>query len=921
MKAKRAPHLQRACSNQTIISSLKATKMISSKCVLPAELISTILEILPIPDLMRFARASKRMQEMVYEDSRWVQRLRAMGAWNEGEARKRIKKYLELPKGMRPIIDKEEAKRVGIGVDAGQISNPRITRTALFNADMRGNNEDSEDEQFKFVVNSPNHDISTIRFEILTEKNTALAQVLPWLDANLDPEIRLNVFLHVNSNRGLARFEYAKIYAALSRFYNELVMAESLTNLDIFRIYSNPESQAQILAHLQRFSKSDWGMGWKQREEKLLRVVENVEQKFLREFTHGYMVGDVDGKMRRYAQSLTVLNGGNAAIEKFVQNNLVFSNTDIIGSPMDCINLASVGSIYLVPFQELLEKFGRILNEQADIIDRVFLPGVDIFLILLDKFVDKILAKYILPLLYEVHKRDTDSYVKALPSLLEQSVRFGLSLKQTRNSSKNFPEEVKAIIVKIFESQTDCYLEQELENFKKCAEGEVSEWENKLSAYHATTESFFMGNFNRQSDKKDFLSSFKKVVMMPVNAFPLGSTFNTKPTQTQLVSNKTTLQAPISPLSSAPYSPKFTRSHLFSSTTTAPKDELAAKVALMASRLEGIRSLVSIEVALNLTHAAKESIERAALLISLSGQAGEKAREQCSIIFMQLLQILGQRHVKSGFDKAVDHLLNYKRREAMEYHQGVAPLVTFLELVNVGDLISQMIDVFYEQQLCGNKIIDRNDCFNIAVKAKNKFEKMLDERVAAGLNRGIDVLMTEVEFILATLQLPTDYNPAPTSDGNFEVGPSKAAEMVVNLVKNHMNMLVESTDKNTLDVFNQEVGLRLFSVLCRHLERQRISVDGSMRLISDMNVFFLFIKTLKNKELLEYFKALKALSQIYMISPVHAKEMAEVIADTGRFGRCFRAEEVYKFAERRADWYSVKKDVEKAMYGFGCGIM
>jgi len=63
------------------------------------------------------------------------------------------------------------------------------------------------------------------------------------------------------------------------------------------------------------------------------------------------------------------------------------------------------------------------------------------------------------------------------------------------------------------------------------------------------------------------------------------------------------------------------------------------------------------------------------------------------------------------------------------------------------------------------------------------------------------------------------------------------------------------------------------------------------------------------------------LSQIYLIGPGHAKDMAAIIADGDRFGGIFRAEEVYEFAERRADWYNVKRDVERAMYGFGCMVM
>lgn len=94
-----------------------------------------------------------------------------------------------------------------------------------------------------------------------------------------------------------------------------------------------------------------------------------------------------------------------------------------------------------------------------------------------------------------------------------------------------------------------------------------------------------------------------------------------------------------------------------------------------------------------------------------------------------------------------------------------------------------------------------------------------------------------------------------------------------------------------------------------------------MQLLSDMNHYFTYIQTLRNQDLLQYFAALRELSQIYLIDPSDAKEMATIIADGDRFHGIFRAEEVYEFAERRADWYQVKRGVERAMYGIGCDIM
>ena len=88
-----------------------------------------------------------------------------------------------------------------------------------------------------------------------------------------------------------------------------------------------------------------------------------------------------------------------------------------------------------------------------------------------------------------------------------------------------------------------------------------------------------------------------------------------------------------------------------------------------------------------------------------------------------------------------------------------------------------------------------------------------------------------------------------------------------------------------------------------------------------MNAYNSYIISLRNKSLNQYFSALRELSQIYLIAPTHAKEIATIIADSDRYHGIFRAEEVYEFAERRADWFSVKGQVEKQMYGVGCDVM
>ncbi|KAJ4411087.1 F-box protein: endocytic membrane traffic, recycling ReCYcling 1 [Didymella pomorum] len=903
-----------------VLASLRTTQMVDeSKAILPAELINTILDYLPVTDMFSFARTSKRMQEMVYDDTRWIQRLKSMGCWNDVEAKQRFEE------AMRRKLEREkaeEAQRTGVsgpgaaaGLGIGGVEPPRGSMT-LFDAD--------EDIQRQSLEQKGRARSSTLdkgfNDMTLTPTFTAPQARSPMID----PQAALKVISGVRSIRGRARQEYGMVYGALAPYYFDLARSRSHTDPVLFRTYRDPEQQAIMLAQLKTFAKSDFAQGWSQREEKLDTMTGIFENAVLREFETGCEEKDYDGRMKRFASVLYHLNGGAACLDSFIHNHPMMLDKEKLGNPRDCLPNLSSAQLTLEPSREFFHGLAIALNEETSIIDRVFPPSFDVLQPFLERVAEDIISEYITSLFDEAHDVSTDVYLKAVAGIFDQASQLAISLKPTKGSKANFQEEAIRIISQCFEQHIDLYLQEELDFFKRKSVEQVEAWEKRLNEEEQTTETFYMSNVNRKAAKQDFLSSFKKVVMMPVNVLPtIGGSGSRNsvvaaPTPAVAVNGNGGLETPIrsdTPSGDGARSPGL----------QAPTSELAAKAAIMNSRLEGIRTLFSIEVALDLTHKAKSSLERAARFVRLGGQSGEEAKEQCEQIFIFLVQILGNRHMKLGFDKAVGHLADYKPREVADHSkEGVAPLVAFLELVNVGDLIQQMVEVFYLQELVAANLTDRDDFLSLAAKEKKKFESMLDERVAAGLNKGIDVLMDEVEYLCGTLQQPSDFNPPVGPNGIAQlsdIGPSETAKRVVDMVSSHTSMLVGSTDKNVLDVFNQEVGVRLFTAICKHLKRQRVSVDGAIVLISDMNAYNAYVVSLRNKPLMQYFAALRELSQIYLIAPKEAKEIATIIADTDRYHGIFRAEEVYEYAERRADWYQIKSAVEKQMYGVGCWVM
>ncbi|KAF2134037.1 secretion pathway protein Sls2/Rcy1 [Dothidotthia symphoricarpi CBS 119687] len=908
-------NFKRALPQGPVLSSVRSTRIVDdSKAILPAELINTILDYLPVPDIFSFARTSKRMQEMVYDDTRWIQRLNSMGCWNETEARQRFEETMRRKLEAQRA---EEARKAGVafngsakGIPPGGDEGQRKISVTLFDATLE------EEMQRKSVEYKARPRTSTLDkgFNDMTLSSSGTSG--PPRVAAMDPQAALKVLSKVRSIRGMARQEYGKVYGALAPYYFDLARSRSHADPILFRTYRDPEQQALILSQLKTFAKSDYAQGWNQREEKLDTMTGIFENAVLREFEQGHEEKDFDGRMKRFASVLVALNGGAACLDLFIHNHPLMLEKDKLGSPMDCLQQHGSNQLNLEPSHEFFRGLAIALNDEAAIIDRVFPPTVDVLQPFLERVVEDVISEYLTTLLDEAHDISIEVYLKAVVGVFDQALQLAVSLQPTKGSKSNFQDESMRTISHCFEQHIDLYLQEELDFFKRNSAAEVDVWEKRLTDEEQATETLYMSNVNRKAAKQDFLSSFKKVVMMPVNVLPTMGSYN---------ASKSTVAAPgvtgISTLEPTPPSDGQTPSPRLE----APRTELAAKAAIMNSRLEGIRSLFSIEVALNLTHKAKSSLERAARFVRLGGQSGEEARELCEQVFIYLVQILGNRHMKLGLDKAVSHLAEYRPREVADHSkEGVAPLVAFLELVNVGDLIQQMVEVFYFQELVAANLTDRDDFLSLAAKERKRFEAMLDERVAAGLNKGIDVLMDEVEYLCGTTQQPSDFNPPVGHNGAvqvFDIGPSPTATKIVDIVSSHTSMLVGSTDKNVLDVFNQEVGVRLFAALCKHLKRQRVSVDGAIKLISDMNAYNAYIVSLRNKSLMQYFAALRELSQIYLIDAKDAKEIATIIADTDRYHGIFRSEEVYEYAERRADWYQIKSAVEKQMYGVGCLVM
>ncbi|PCH37599.1 hypothetical protein WOLCODRAFT_84415 [Wolfiporia cocos MD-104 SS10] len=363
-------------------------------------------------------------------------------------------------------------------------------------------------------------------------------------------------------------------------------------------------------------------------------------------------------------------------------------------------------------------------------------------------------------------------------------------------------------------------------------------------------------------------------------------------------------------------SEKATRSSIVSTATTATAASTASGSTSMhqaatdsssTAAFDKLDFLLSLDVALELIHADRESLKRAETFAGYPGQYGHRVRDTIEEIFVLLLQALGDRHIRPGFSTATEQMKAYKPAEHEET-RSVAPLMQFFELVHIGDTIQSMVQVYFDKELAPH--IDRTDFLNTVVREKKRFEDVLDDCVAAGLNAGTDALMNQVEHIIIKSTKPREYYPS--EDTPLELGPTQACTEAISCLRMHCQLLKGSTSKEVLEVFYQEIGIRLIAILQKHLKRQIISLNGGFQVIADLNAYYTFISSLKVSSIAAEFSYLKMLGHVYVVED--AKDLAQIVRDVTRYGGAYKPEDVYEFIQRRADWKKIEKTVDKTMY-------
>ncbi|KAH3687019.1 hypothetical protein WICPIJ_001991 [Wickerhamomyces pijperi] len=553
--------------------------------------------------------------------------------------------------------------------------------------------------------------------------------------------------------------------------------------------------------------------------------------------------------------------------------------------------LDSAGELVKESLDDVTDDLIKFINEKSKIIDSCF--GLQLPVMLM--YVEPVIQKNIIEGFFS---KECGKNVRITPFVYDSLMaRLVPGLNESLNAGDRYKTLLRTFINLYFEPLLVQFFNDDIANFESESIQEIHNFEKHIREQEEQEKDTIYKNllteYNNdqvKTNKFELLTNFTKI-------------FNSKKDQTQ--------------------------------------QEITLKLnfEVLNKNLKNLKTFINFELSYKIIESCRSRIQNYSTFNSILQIPGvtqiitqAQLNSQIEQLFVKLLHVLSMNHVKPGFEKAMDLLSKYdpnefKSLESIEHINTVEPLVKFTELINIGDLIQQMLEIFFNNELVLAKITPKDEFLNPVNQAKKTFESMLDNFVAKGLNLGIDKLMDEIEFIFNALQLINDFNPKHMGNSNIPVnfGPTKCAVKTVELLSNHINLLNGSTEKGIIDVFQQEIGERFFQIIVKNIKKRQVSTDGAIILISDLNLYYDFITlTLRQKNITPFFIALKEVGQLYLIDTRDSKELGKLVMDLTKFNGIFKQEEIYEFVQRRSDWTKIKKDVERVMYGLGltdCSIM
>ncbi|KAI9310132.1 exocyst complex component Sec10-like protein [Dichotomocladium elegans] len=760
---------------------------------------------------------------------------------------------------------------------------------------------------------------TTVPRKCSTETNTTLMDVEGGILINNKPLSALIPGLltdpyHTRArakSTGQAREQFKEIYLKLLPYYVDL--RNRPRESKVLKDYGKkPEECGKLLNMLVGFGACHVVDDWKQLNAATESLCQYFESASLHQFESAYDKNNT-ADMKKIAHALIALNGGAICIQTFVQKHPIFYDNPF--KPDDNYT-SSIND--LEPFKKFMGLVTDECRQQSYVVAETFPEDVDVYYTFVDRVLEDVVADYVNVMLGIAQRRDRRLYLHTISVILNSSSIMIEKLTDTSLPRTIDHERGINMLFKLFIPFMDNYLYEEQAYVKDTCKKLIDEWNNHSEDSKDDEDvSSRLSNQTRETFKRNYLSAFKKVIALPVDlvssaATTIASPFQRVGTRDETIPPATPRIVTSSMMSgSGPPSPSSSSKRASFRSTDAKNQDF--KMALR--ELDVMQDLLSLETVVQLIHVNKDAERRVERFLDIGfpkimHTSIKRTYEQ---IFVELLRTISTQHIQPAFDMAVEHLTSYT--PSMEAYDvvDVPPLTEFFEMVHIGDVIQQMVQLYYDDEI--TKYVDKMDFINEVNKEKKNFERTLDDCVANGMDRGITVLLSQVEYILAREQRPEDYNPPNNMVEDLK--PTKACQDAIECLRKNTSMLIGASEKSTMDLFISEVGRRFGETLSKHLKTQTVNEQGGFRYMSDMNAYHNFIASLRQSSVTPYFSALQSLANIYIISS--APDIKNVIHDLERYHGLLKTEDLLEFAACRSDWPTVKKVVMRDMTD--CNIM
>lgn len=738
------------------------------------------------------------------------------------------------------------------------------------------------------VANDPQLWVSKFRSMKLWDKARELATVTKQDFRKLEDP--LVCFEHVIKHPKSAKFQLLKIHNAIAPYYLDLLSNKPYDHLKIFKDFTTPEDQSKILNNLLIYNRIDYLESSRTIvRDKIEALYEIFENALLRELEIHFDIHDYN-TTRRFVRILIKLNNHQTLIDFFLQKSIFDNeeseifNLETFDADKYFVQKGDKYGLNSEALKALMVEIAHIFNKQAKVIDTIFPQSVPMMYKVCEELISNQL-KELLMILVDASK-SKHLYLSIVPFLYEFiTTDFVEELKECNNVGESYKLLVVELVDMLFESFVVEYMREETLHFKSSSTKNILEWNKLISQREAETSQKILQHVKVET-KNDFLTSFKKV-------FIINNSSGKDTTDDDDVAN-------------------------FS--------EIQAKAKILSENIKSLDKTLSPELVLEGLNEAKISLHRLSKfrnfsIVSVKNDIFASMQD----IFITDMETIGTEHLRPGFEKGLLYLQTYNPSSPTytESHNEsfVEPLVLFFELINMADLIIQMVDIFYKEEMINRRVVKHeNSILNPSLQHKKKLEGLVDKYVADGLNVGIEVLVNQIDNVYKTYLTEEYYNPPEGIIPTF--GPTDTAQRAVKILDENIDLLVDSADKSIVEVFQQEIAERFFQIIVKTMKKSTISVNGATNLISDLNLYYDFIVShikSNKKMVIPLFQSLKKVGSIYLIGGEDSKAIGKLVSDLSKFNGIFGQEEIYEFVQRRQDWPIIRKHVEKVMYGFGLG--